>query len=353
MNILSITPLSFHSNQPNKQTNISKNNFTIPKLNYLAKDTVSFSGGEKVLSQRTKDISYRVANDIFNELEPICKDFTNILKKNLKSLVESDSHPDNPIMAGHGLKGRVKKSLSIIEKALSRNLRTKDEIKQMGDALGFRITLRSASQKDFDKLFTALGKMVKQGLFEVTEMENYRLTRQESYVSSKTLDKFENICQAKGQFPTRTGKAIPNGYTAFHISIKLPNGQNAEIQIMGRDLECVKELEDFYYKLRCHKEFDKKYKSIQEMMENKMANLDNFQQATLDRYIKDSYRHALEIPPRSSKQKTTSKDFLPIPYSLPQELGFANLQKMKDKCDSVAKAASTKKNKSTISHREK
>lgn len=88
----------------------------------------------------------------------------------------------------------------------------------------------------------------KAGNFKVKEIENYRLTRKDSYVSSKTLDKFEKICQSKGQFPSRSGKAIPNGYTAVHLTIELPNGQIAEIQIMGRDLERIKELEDFYYK---------------------------------------------------------------------------------------------------------
>lgn len=344
MNILSIQSLSFKNNYVNTQNNVNRNsnyatnNITAPKLRPLAQDTVSFGSGAKELGQRTKEISYGLGKEIYAELNPMVRPFVNLLKKNLKNLIATEAHPENPIAT---IGGRAKSPLSMIEKGLSRNLMTKDQIKQMGDALGFRISLRSSSQKDFDNVFKGLGQMVKSGLFEVLEMENYRLTRKQSYVSSKTLDKFEQICQSKGQFPSRTGKAIPNGYTAFHLTIKLPNGQIAELQIMGKDLERVKDLEDFYYKLRCKKEFSPQYKPIYDMMNSKMSTLDDFQKETLKRYIKDSYQHALELPARSSKHKFNAKnDFLPIPYSLPEELGFANLQKMKEACDAAAKKAS-------------
>lgn len=344
MNILSITPLSFRNNYVNNRKNVNRNlnyvsnDINAPKLNSLSHDTVSFGSGAKELGQRTKEISYSLGKEIYAELNPMVKPFENQLKNHLKGLIANDAHPDNPIAS---IKGRAKSPLSLIEKALTRGFTTKNGIKQMGDAVGFRISLRSSSQKDFDKVLTGLGKMVKSGLFEVLEMENYRLTRNQSYVSSKTLDKFEQICQAKGQYPTRTGKAIPNGYTAFHLNIKFPNGQVSELQIMGRDLERVKDLEDFYYKLRCNKEFSPKYKPIYDIMTSKISKLDDFQKETLRRYIKDSYIHARELPARSSKHKLNSKDFLPIPYTLPEELGFSKLQEMKDMCDSAAKNAGT------------
>lgn len=344
MNILSITPLSFRNNYVNNRKNENQNfnylsnNINAPKLKVLSHDTVSFGSGTKELGQRTKEISYSLGRDIYAELNPMVKQFENQLKVHLKSLIANDAHPDNPIAS---IKGRAKSPLSLIEKGLSRGLTTKDGMKQMGDAIGFRISLRSSSQKDFDKVLTALGKMVKSGSFEVLEMENYRLTRNQSYVSSKTLDKFEQICQAKGQYPTRTGKAIPNGYTAFHLNLKFQNGQIGELQIMGRDLERVKDLEDFYYKLRCNKEFSPKYKPIYDIMTSKISKLDDFQKETLRRYIKDSYIHARELPARSPKQKLNSKDFLPIPYTLPEELGFSKLQEMKDLCDSAAKNTKT------------
>lgn len=342
MNILPIIP-NFQKFTAQKNNLNNRQVIQTKMMSSLPCDTVSFSGNAKFLEQRTKEVSFRLASDINQGLQKQTKEFTGLLKKSLKNITESNNNPNNPIMAGtSGIKGRVKSPRSIIEKAISRDLRTKKEITNMGDTVGFRLVLRSASQKDFDSVFQELGKMVKAGNFKVKEIENYRLTRKDSYVSSKTLDKFEKICQSKGQFPSRSGKAIPNGYTAVHLTIELPNGQIAEIQIMGRDLERIKELKDFYYKKRCHKSFDPKYKQIEDLMDEKMKKLDDFQKETLNRYIKDSFIHARELPPRTHKNKDSAKDFLPIPYSLPQELGFANLFKLKEQCDLAAKTVKQK-----------
>lgn len=340
MNIQSINFTPYNNTNYRYNTNVSGRFHTSP-LKALDRDTVSFSGGEKVLTKRTKDISIKLARSVNEEVRNDGKQFLLTLRKCLKGVVESDANPNNPIMAGNaGIKGRVKTPDSIIEKALSRDLRTKNELKNMGDTIGYRITLRSGTHEDMDKVFKELEKMVKNGQMKIREIENYRLEDQFSYVSDRTLKRVEKTCHEFGTYPKIKTQAIPTGYTAVHVGVELPHGgQIAEIQIMGRDVERVKDLEDFYYKRRCQKHLAPKYAEIEKLIDKEMAKFDALQKQTLDRYIKDSYLHAREIAPRPSKKKDSLKDFLPIPYFMPEKLGFANLQTMKDACDNAEKLA--------------
>lgn len=352
MNIQLLTPKFLRNDIITRSNQNGLNNASYPNLSPLGKDTVSFSGkaqklldiGEtrkgKLLQQRTKEVSFRLASKVSDEFEKPLANFLRVLRKGLKGLVATDKNPNNPILGGpNGIKGRVKTPDSIAEKAISRKLFTQKEIEKMGDVAGARIILRSGYHQDFDLLFTELGNMVKHGDLTIREIENYRLTPKDSYVSTKTLDKFEEICNKAGMYPSRKEQAIPNGYTAVHLTVELPDGKLAEIQIMGRDMENVKEVEDFYYKYRFNKGLAKKYRPIQNLLERLMPTLDDFQKQALDKYIKDSYIHAKELEPRSSKKPNVVKDFLPFPYFLPQELSYANLYKMMEECDKAAKKA--------------
>lgn len=342
----------------------SKSNNLAP----LAHDTVSFKGRKQNTQSAIKEvldiakkkdieneeksnkIPYKVACAINKELEPQKDKLMTVLKEGLKDLVVSDEHPDNPIAKGHvGIHGRVKSPESIMEKIQPRALRTKKEILQLGDVIGGRIVLDSSSPADFDKVFKALGEMVKAGKLNVVEVENYRLSPKDSYVAQSTLDDFEDTCQSVGQYPSVQSKPRESGYTAVHVTLDLGNGILAELQIMGRDMERVKELEDFIYKKSCNKKLPKKYRKIEKMLDNvlgptnKMEKLTGFQKETLQHYTRDCYVYAREMPVRERRRRESSKNFFyPIPYSLPQELSFENLEKMKEECDKEWKNSKNK-----------
>lgn len=360
-----LTPAKSYSNA-NSQNNFYKMNFKNTNLAPLAQDCVSFGSRKKskVVEEAEEDFSkaktldasdksdkipYQVGKDINSECQEDLKKFKADLKRGLKSVIESDSNPDLPVLRGElGIHGRVKKPASILQKVSPRKLNQKKEIFKMGDVVGIRIVLKSSSQNDFDKVFKELGKMVVSGKLRVLEVENYRMTPRDSYVSKRTLDNFELACHKANLYPEISSKTRESGYTAVHMTVELPSGKYAEIQMMGRDMERVKEIEDFFYKKRCTKAVDDKYKPIEALLNRVMGKtkvdkatgkvsyekLDDFQVATLDRYIKDSYAHARQIPPKHPKKAALGKDyFLPIPYSLPKELDFANIQKLKDTCE--------------------
>ena len=322
-----------------------------PKFkNTLEQDTVSFTSTQnkketdikknKVLESNSKIVSTKLCNEIAQEAMQPAKDIHSLLKREFKNLVATDKNPNAPIMPGNsGIKVRVKSPRSIRDKALSTKNLTKDEIKKIGDIIGARIVLRKCQPEDIDQVFKILGQMVTRGVINVKEVENHRLTSKDSYVTQKTLEEFEDTCAKAKQYPDIISKPIPSGYTAIHLTVELENGFIGEIQIMGRDMEHVKDVEDFYYKLNCIKNFDPKYKSIEKTMIEKIAQLSTFEKEALDKYIKDSYAHAREIPPKSSKTSTTTKDFLPWPYFLPEELSYTYLYAKKLECDKAAKKA--------------
>lgn len=338
MNITPIT-MNFAYRKP------LNNSYVIQPMFVQTLDTVSFSGNKKspeeleknkIKGEESKEVSTKLCSEINEEVQQAAKDLHNLLKREFKHLQAAPSNPDNPILPGNsGIKVRVKPCLSIRDKALSREKYSKKAIKSMGDVVGARIIVQRGDQEDFDKIFNILSNMVKHGKIKIKEVENYRLTNEDSYVSQKTLNNFQKQCIKSGQYINIINKPIPNGYTAIHITIELDKGLLAEIQIMGRDVEHLKDVEDFYYKLRCKKSFDAKYKSIEKTMKEKIKKLTEFEQEALNKYIKDSYIHARKLPPRNSKNSV--KDFLPIPYFLPKELGFDYLYKEKIKCDNMFK----------------
>ncbi len=359
MNIQALTPKFLRNDiiTRSNQGGLNANNVSYPNLRPLAKDTVSFSAKSKLIvdaAEAVEDVAKTKVAKQWNYETPITRlgiielldsfqkpfnKFFRGLKAEMKHLVATDAKPNNPIMPGiSGIKGRIKSLEGVEVKSNSRKLFTIEQIAQMGDVAGARIVLRDASQENVALVFDAIGNMVKKGA-KVKEVENYRANPRTSYISQNTLDTFEEFCNKFGQYPEIKNKALPNSYTAVHVTFELPDGKLVELQIMGRDMENVKEVEDLFYKWRCEKDFAEKYKPIQDMFKKIMPTLDEFQNTTLERYIKDSYEHALEIPAMSAKRKPNfEKDyFLPFPYSLPQELSYKNLHSMMEECNGRAK----------------
>ena len=348
---MNILPVGFKNNY-NAYNQIQQANYQTKPLyrNELKQDTVCFTSGKKQLEHWTKEISHDVVKKIHDESVPELKDFLRLLRDELKPLVESKQNPNGIICPGEvGIKGRVKGPDSLREKILALNseedeegllkeILTKSDIEhRVGDIIGLRIVFRDSSQSNFASVFKKFENLVKKGKFRVLEIENYRSNPKNAYVGQATLDHFEETCRSVGLHPSITSKSRGSGYEAVHLNVILPDGKIAEIQMMGRDIEQVKEIEDFFYKLDCKKKFAKRYRHIQELMEEKIKGLDDLQKGVLSRYITDSYKHAREIPALPhTKREYSLKNFIDFPYLLPEELSFPHLYKMKADADFAA-----------------
>lgn len=354
MNIHFLTPKIAKNGNPNsnvrKLNSNSLNYNSYPNLRPLEKDTVSFGTKVKRVGLENPVNKTKVFEEwdpealLFQDIMEVTKSFEkpvaklyNEVKRIMKryGLIASDTNPNGPIMPGNaGIRFGVKGDKSTAIKANSRKLFTREEIERMGDVGRGRIVLRSAKKEEVALIFEAFEDLLKKG-YKIKEVENYRLNPKTSYVSQNTLDDFDAMCQKYGQFPEIKSRSLPNGYTAIHLTIELPDGKLVEIQIMGRNMENVKEVEDFFYKWRCEKDFADEYKPIQDVFEEHMPKLDDFQKEALDRYHKDSYVNAFNMASMPAKCKTNfDKDyFLPFPYFLPQELSYKNIHRMMEECN--------------------
>ncbi len=306
---------------------ISNYNFAY-KTNVVRNTT--FGSGEKFFNDKSAGVTNLLASQVHDDAKKTEKKLLYILNKSLGKYVATQSNTNN-IIAPKGIKSRIKSAYSIIEKTGSRQLKNKEEIKKMGDLIGARIILRRGTKADGDKIINELTKLVNSGELTITEIENYRPTSELSYASTSALNKLEAACNKKLGSIKRTESSIPSGYMAIHLTFKM-NDYVGEIQIMGYDVEELKELEDFTYKLRNNKSLSKKYAPIEKVLKDAMKRIPPEYENMYGKYIKDSYLHARKMEPHPINTKT-KQTFLPIPYFLPKELDFSEIAKMKENID--------------------
>lgn len=327
--IFKINPLKLTNNLTNNHTSQLKAN-AFPATKPLPYDSVSFKGGEKHMNSRSNAVTHGLAQQIYAEAEPVMRDFNSKLLKYFGPLIANEGHPDRPLAYKKGLSVRIKTPASICEKTASLGLKNKNEIKEeLGDIIGARLVLRDSTQTD--EVLKKLIEGVKNNDIKIFEIENYRPEPKYAYFSKKQLDSLEKVCnKMRTNGVTRAETSIPSGYTAVHFSVYLNDGFKGEIQLMGIDVEQVKEIEDMLYKLKNNKSLAPKYKKIEEHLKELKTNKPL--QRAITAYSKEQYIAARQREPYGIKSKKATK-FLPAPAYVPPEYDFNLLYKMKTNCD--------------------
>ncbi len=327
--LLKINPLKFTTNFGINNNNSQRTN-TFPATKPMPYDSVSFKGGEKHMNSRSDAVNHRLAQQIYAEAEPVAKDFHSKLLKYFGSLVATEGHPDRPLAYKKGLSVRIKTPESICEKTASLGLKNKNEVKEeLGDIIGARLVLRDSTKTD--EILKKLIEGVKNNDIKIFEIESYRPEPKYAYLSRKQLDNLEKVCnKMRTNGVTRAETSIPSGYTAVHFSVYLNDDFKGEIQLMGIDVEQVKEIEDMLYKLKNNKSLAPKYKTIEEQLKELKTNKPL--QRALTAYSKEQYIAAREREPYGIKSKKATK-FLPAPAYIPPEYDFNTLYRMKTTCD--------------------
>lgn len=310
---------------------------SVEKPRHLFSDDVAQSS-DKVMKSRAYAVNYELAKKVYAEAEPVFDYFKKTINKYFAPLVSDLSNSDLPLAFGNeGIVIGMKKAASICEKTASKDLRTKSEIKkEMSDIIRGRLVLRDASPQSIEAVMKKLTEAVKKGDLEIFEIENYRLEPKYSYIPNKFLNPFEKLCRSKkpNDF-RRTDKSIPSGYTAVHLSVRLPDGFRGEIQIMGADVQMVKELEDFMYKVKNKKALLPKYRPIEERLAP-LSDVENTAlQLATNAHTQEQYLAARLKEPKHTKSSRGAK-FLPAPNYLDKRFDFNELYRMKIECDKNA-----------------
>ncbi len=336
--IIQFLPQSFNNKFRNNIVTGSNNslnpNVSYKNLNQPAKDTVSFSGGEKILKTKTHEITYDLAKKVYNNANEDLINIKWVLKKYLKPLIATNTTPENPICPEKiGLKYRIKGPESIREKATSRGITRMKDLVLIGDIIGARVILRDAKKNSVEKILKQLSTAVRNGDLKLVEVENHYPVPEASYATEKAL----KAIAKEANLPVIT-EETKSGYRAIHLTAKTKHGYHAEIQIMGRDVEDLKEIEDICYKIRCKKGVPAKYRLIEEEVKPAIESLSKPNEKLYMRYINDSYDFAAKLPPRKINSRK-KQEYIPIPYFLPKALDFLHLAQMKEVCDKLAKVA--------------
>ncbi len=224
---------------------------------------------------------------------------------------------------------------SIIEKMLSGGKKTEKEARaEIKDAIRARIILKSGSQAEGDAICNEIIKAVKKGKLEIKQIKNYTTDNNMQYVSPKILNKLKRTLDetsGNASYRYRDDKK-PTGYNAVHIIFKVDNEFDGELQIMGRNVERLKDVEDVFYKLSGNKHVSKRYKDIEKKYRALEDKNSNKLEETLTAYTQEAYLY------ERKKELGLVKDiykgqFLPLDttkYDLPEEFDFNNIAAIKN-----------------------
>ena len=277
--INNISFLNFKSNLQSNKLNVDNKNISAPNLAPLAKDTVSFSG----------NIEYRAAINnaaLCAEIHDEALFVNQWLEDTLNRYFAEDIYDEkkNPKGNIEAIQARVKSGTSIEEKIsdkIREALESADDIKgkifsphdekaikkNIRDISGGRIVIKNAHDGEMDKVVDNLCRMISEERLIIDEIEYHKSPdgKVDQYFTDKQLGKIAeaaNKIRKANKLPLIKAKAkkSSSGYMALHLSInstKKPNGvddiyQNfySELQIIGSDVEMLKDIEDFCYKLK-------------------------------------------------------------------------------------------------------
>ncbi len=216
------------------------------------------------------------------------------------------------------------------------------------DIVGARIIMSDSEPNDTAIVLEAIRRASDDGYIKINSVESYipdpsKLPQNKSiedyeYATHKKLHCFANDTNA--DFDENMSKS---GYLAIHINLELTDpilalykgeykGFSAEIQIMGTDVEKLKDVEDLCYKLKDNKN------AIN-------AAYLPFKKHFMKYYTKESaqafndYTYALYLAQRDLTPNEAKRDLFPSISELgfdgkvPPELDFNVLKKIKDECD--------------------
>ena len=271
MNISAIIPFFEAKNNVfnNQKHKTNHTNFGLKMNNTLSQDTVSFKGAAltpKGMGDAADMINNKLALRIREEIKPAHNALTKLMKEAFADMIE------NGLLT---IKDRIKKPYSICEKTTTTQLFNKKAIMQeMKDISGLLFVLED--KKSFNGVVTRLIKLMKSGKIVPDDLEYYRLTpirkgKKKETFDSLDIERVERLGDVADEvsgkpssiFATKPSKS---GYSGLHLTVKNPDGTYSEIQIMTRAMHNLKEVENFFYKVKNGKDVDPKYSYIEDIL---------------------------------------------------------------------------------------
>lgn len=331
----------------NSNNNVSSPKFGVKCSNLapLSKDTVSFTSGKKEAGNPSDGINKKTALLIYNEANQAYKYLDRQLDRILSDLVRPEQGTGSKTKPIKEIRKRIKDPDSICEKSATRKLTNYDEVKsEMTDIVGARIVMADSSREAVDKVIERFTDAVNNNRIKIIEIENYRpepemddygvVTKSYDYSSALALKNLKKACDNKNDTSIKkSDEDQPSGYMAIHLLVQLPNGFTGEIQIIGPEVERLKDVEDMCFKVKNGKHLKPKYASVEKQLKPIGNKEDEILRKEYGKYTRRAYKYQRDMelnPPKNKK----NKDFLHIPDYLPSSLDFNNIADEIEKCNS-------------------
>ncbi len=277
MNIPQVSTLNLNRfsqyGMPEKQ-NMNCGSYNITMNKPLRADTVSFKAAlpsNKTMGKLKDMVTELVAKRVHQKHVKPHNDMLKLIKKRFEDILSTENER-NLITLHH----RIKKNFSIRQKTTSIDVTNIENLfKEMKDVSGFAFILEDG--KAFQQFTNILNKMIRNREINIVDLEYYRIPPLckkskiiESYDSlntnlvnkiGATVDEVTNRTK-----PILDEKPSPAGYSGLHITIKHKDGTFSEWQVMTRAMHNLKEIENFFYKMKEGKSLDPKYSYIEDAL---------------------------------------------------------------------------------------
>lgn len=313
-----------------------------PNLAPLRCDTVSFTGGKKDISFDEDDevhgITKADAMWIYRDAKPAQNYLDMTLQDVLGDLVRPETGKGSLSKPIKSITSRIKQPDSLVEKALTRKLDSIAEVKEnLTDIIGARIVMADSSKPAVDKVINRFTKAVIDNKIKILEIENYRpdpelgenddIIKSYDYSSVRALKELKLACDdSLGRSIRKSDEDVESGYMAIHMLVQLPSGFVGEIQIIGSEVEKLKDIEDICYKYKSGKNI----KNLPAKLKKNLLPLRNKKDEILRKeyniYTRNAYIYQRDKE-LAQNPKMNDKEFLHIPEILPQALDFNNIYK--------------------------
>lgn len=361
----------------NNSSKVLNFNIKAPKLAPLAQDTISFTG---LSEYKAAFNNIEICKRLHENAQPANQYLQSVLDKYFSQDVYDENNNPNGIIAP--IQARVKSPESIEEKVsdkISSAFRQTNESKfyrkifsphsekgikeNIRDISGARIVVTEAQGNVMDRVVDNLCRMIRHENLVIEEIENH-ISPEEGSASYFTDAQLKKIEDAVNDVRSDNGlegidfkiDKTKTGYMALHLSVdtryapKFYKNQGfwSELQIIGSDVELLKEIEDFCYKLKKGMSIhsaDIAYKPFEEMFLNAYNDTENypdvkeaFRQYTIKAYLAQKDR----LPSGEAEDDTTNwayryptiKD-CGFEGKIPPILDFNILARIKRDCDDL------------------
>ena len=310
-----------------------------PNLQPLSKDTVSFSGqasGKVINNKEYYGGNGPLVRKIYGAAQIQGDNFEKVLKETFASCCEFEGNkPKRPV--AHMVFSR-KSISSIKEKFASNRIVNEAEAKDtIRDIVRARIVIDDTEDnKGGNIICSKLIKAVKEKKLNIVNIKNYYEMDPKynhgvdtQYISFSNLLNLDNeVSENYGISVLKSGQTKDSGYNAVHIIFKLDDGFYGELQIMGKEVEKMKEIEDIIYKIECNKHIPPKFDEVKKVYSETIAKSPK-KEAALSEYTRLAYnaQRFKELGIYSGKETT---EFLPLPKNsnLPQIFDYNNLARI-------------------------